>query len=319
MEKVHKNAIEFEVKSMADGEVQKGIIEGYAAHFGNVDRQGDILVKGSLQAKEVRVPMFWNHNDNIVVGSAVVWEDAKGFRYRGEFALNSESEDVRRDAMKAYALAKDGHVTKNSFGYIVHDKEYKHIKGYDRPVRMLKKVEIFEISLVPVPSNNMAEVTSVKNYEPETEEQKAASGSTSLPLADRGREWDADAAVARVREWAGGPDKENIDWSKYRQAFFWYDANNPEDFGSYKLPFADVINGRLVAVPRGIFAAAAAMQGARGGVNIPESDRAAVRSRIASYYRKMGERPPWSGEGKSAEPLIDRKLKRLIRSGYLWV
>jgi len=61
---------------------------------------------------------------------------------------------------------------------------------------------------------------------------RAASGSTDLPLADRDRPWDADVAVARVRSWAGGPDKENIDWAKYRQAFFWYNQENPEDFGS---------------------------------------------------------------------------------------
>jgi len=135
---------------------------------------------------------------------------------------------------------------------------------------------------------------------------KAASGATDLPLADRNRAWDADAAVGRVRRWAssdGSGDKEKINWSRYRQAFFWYDENDPENFGSYKLPFADVIDGRLMAVPRGIFAAAAAIQGARGGVNIPAEDMDAVKRRIAAYYKKMDEKPPWSEKSKGGDDM----------------
>ncbi|ADU50163.1 phage prohead protease, HK97 family [Thermaerobacter marianensis DSM 12885] len=117
-----------------------------------------------------------------------------------------------------------------------------------------------------------------------------------LPLADRDRPWDADAAVQRVRRWAsrdGSGEKDTIDWARYRRAFVWYDSSNAEHFGSYKLPVADVIDGQLRAVPRAIFAAAAAVQGARGGVDIPASDLPAVRNHLARYYRKMGETPPW--------------------------
>ncbi|PZN25900.1 MAG: hypothetical protein DIU71_19115, partial [Proteobacteria bacterium] len=49
----------------------------------------------------------------------------------------------------------------------------------------------------------------------------------------------------------------------------------------------------LRAVPRAIFAAAAAVQGARGGVDIPADEMPAVRRHLARYYRKMGETPPW--------------------------
>jgi hypothetical protein len=43
-----------------------------------------------------------------------------------------------------------------------------------------------------------------------------------LPLADRDREWDGDAAEKRVREWAGAEDEPN---EKYRDAHVWYDAD----------------------------------------------------------------------------------------------
>ena len=140
---------------------------------------------------------------------------------------------------------------------------------------------------------------------------KAANGATDLPLADRNRAWDSDAAEARVRKWAssdGSGDKEKINWSRYRQAFFWYDENNPENFGSYKLPFADVIDGRLMAVPRGIIAAAQAIQGARGGVNIPAEDVDDVKRRIAAYYKKMDDEPPWSEKSKGGDDMTREEI-----------
>jgi hypothetical protein len=111
-----------------------------------------------------------------------------------------------------------------------------------------------------------------------------------LPLADPERHWDADEAEKRVREWAGATDKPN---EKYRQAFVWYDENRPDKFTAHKLPIADVIDGKLMAVPRAIVAAAAVLDGARGGVDIPEDDIEKAKAHIAKYYAKMGEKPPW--------------------------
>ncbi|MHA3836110.1 hypothetical protein ACXR8F_10365 [Terrabacter sp. AAH1] len=111
-----------------------------------------------------------------------------------------------------------------------------------------------------------------------------------LPLADRNREWDGDAAEKRVRSWAGAEDGPN---EKYRDAHVWYDAGKKENFTAYKLLIADVVDGRLRAVPRGVMAAAAVMQGSRGGVDLPDKDRDRVRSHLAKYYAKMDEDPPW--------------------------
>lgn len=112
-----------------------------------------------------------------------------------------------------------------------------------------------------------------------------------LPLADRGHQWDADEAERRVRHRAGVEDKPN---EKYRQAFVWYDENRPDNFTSYKLPMANVIDGKLMAVPRAVIAAGAVLDGARGGVHIPEEAIGKAKAHIAKYYAKMGEKPPWA-------------------------
>ncbi|MGZ4681342.1 MAG: hypothetical protein ACXWBN_00365 [Acidimicrobiales bacterium] len=111
-----------------------------------------------------------------------------------------------------------------------------------------------------------------------------------LPLADRDREWDGDAADSRVRRWAGAEDGPN---AKYRNAHVWYDGDKKGNFTAYKLLIADVIDGRLRAVPRGVMAAAAVMQGSRGGVDLPADDIPRVRSHLARYYEKMHDEPPW--------------------------
>ncbi len=111
-----------------------------------------------------------------------------------------------------------------------------------------------------------------------------------FPLAPRDREWDGDAGERRVRKWAGATDAPN---AKYRDAHVWYDSAKKENFGSYKLLIADVVGGKLKAVPRGIMAAAAVMQGSRGGIDLPKRDIARVKSHLAKYYAKMDETPPW--------------------------
>ena len=111
-----------------------------------------------------------------------------------------------------------------------------------------------------------------------------------LPLADRDREWDGDAAERRVREWAGAEDEPN---AKYRDAHVWYDGDKPDNFTAYKLLVADVIDGRLRAVPRGVMAAGNVMQGSRGGANLPKDDIDRVKNHLAKYYEKMGETAPW--------------------------
>ena len=114
-----------------------------------------------------------------------------------------------------------------------------------------------------------------------------------LPLADRDREWDGDAADKRVREWADAQDEPN---ARYRDAHVWYDADEKGNFGAYKLLIADIVDGRLRAVPRAVMSAAGIMQGARGGVDLPARDVDRVKSHLARYYAKMDDTPPWSDD-----------------------
>ncbi|HET9861492.1 MAG TPA: hypothetical protein VFQ19_17085 [Nocardioidaceae bacterium] len=112
-----------------------------------------------------------------------------------------------------------------------------------------------------------------------------------LPVADRDREWDGAAAEKRVRAWAEAEDEPN---QKYRDAHVWYDAEKKDNFTAYKLLIADVVDGKLTAVPRGIMAAGNVMQGSRGGIDLPQDDIQRVKNHLAKYYDKMDDQAPWN-------------------------
>ena len=112
----------------------------------------------------------------------------------------------------------------------------------------------------------------------------------NLPLADRNRRWNGGAAEKRVRKWAGATDEPN---QRYQDAHVWYDGDKKNNFTAYKLLIADVVNGKLTVVPRGVMAAAGIMQGSHGGIDIPKRDIEAVKSHLAKYYGKMHDSPPW--------------------------
>jgi HK97 family phage prohead protease len=133
---------------------------------------------------------------------------------------------------------------------------------------------------------------------------RMASGASDLDIAPRDTAWDAAAADKRVQEWAGG---DKMDWAKYGKAFFYVDETKKELLGSYKLQFADIIDGSLVAVPKAIFAVAGVLNGARGGVNIPDSDVAEIKDKVAAYYARLAKqfnddsiKAPFEGRASAA-------------------
>ncbi len=127
-------------------------------------------------------------------------------------------------------------------------------------------------------------------------EGKGVVGGHSPAKAPRDRAWQRAPAVKRLRIWAGGPLAFAINWNKYRTGFAWFDSENRENFGAYKLPHHDIVNDSFVVVFRGAVAAAVVLQGGRGGVNIPEGEVGRVKSHIARHYSQFDEKAPWERE-----------------------
>ncbi len=144
----HKD-IKLEIK--IDAEARS--IEGYGAVFGNVDSWGDIILPGAFaETVKTRKPkMLYQHNSSKIIGRWDSYtEDTKGLYVRGTFAKTANAEE-------AYELAKMGELDGLSIGYSPTEFEYNG-KG----IRELKKVDLWEVSLVTFPANPEATVTGVK-------------------------------------------------------------------------------------------------------------------------------------------------------------
>lgn len=144
----------------ADGAEAKGCITGYAAVYGNVDSYDDVILPGAFTEalKSGRPPaMLWQHNDREPIG---VWgslvEDEKGLRCEGQLLVD----DIPR-AKEAYALLRAGAIKGLSIGYTAVDWQMTLVE--DRRTRELRKVDLWEVSLVTFPANDAAGIESVKS------------------------------------------------------------------------------------------------------------------------------------------------------------
>jgi hypothetical protein len=127
------------------------------------------------------------------------------------------------------------------------------------------------------------------------------SGWEGLALAPRDIPFDNDDALKRIAAWSN-LNAEGADVAKLHRAFLWRDPQLPEtQTTSYRMPIGDIINGELTIVFHAIYAAAALISGAHGGLpSVSEQDKNAIRNVITDIYKVMAEefndsslRAPW--------------------------
>lgn len=132
-----------------------GVIEGYGSVFDVVDGGGDIVAPGAFTSSlrsGRKVKMLMQHDAADVIG---VWddlaEDEKGLRVKGRLLTS-----IRKGA-EAYELAKAGAIDGLSIGF-------RTIKSMDRNGRrVIMQAELWEVSLVTFPMNELARVDAVKS------------------------------------------------------------------------------------------------------------------------------------------------------------
>ncbi len=174
--KMHKRQANFiELKLASDDEDTKaGEFEGYGAFFGNRDSYDDVIAPGAFSdtIKEAKNSGQWpsmlvQHGGGFFGGTAAdmmpvgIWtdmkEDENGLFVKGKLANTPRGKEV-------YELLKtDPRPAINglSIGYRV--KESERGTRPDEPSRTLKKIDLFEISLVTFPANPKARVNAVKS------------------------------------------------------------------------------------------------------------------------------------------------------------
>lgn len=261
--------------------VEIGIVRGYASTFNNIDRDGDVILPNAFnktvndfKSTQRPIRMLYQHSTQELIGGfppEMMRIDEKGLFVEGQINL-----DVQR-GREAYSLARQNVLTDFSIGFSINEADY------NGDVREIKEITLWEISMVGEPANPQARILDVKDV-------KTVVPFQDYPLATRSRRWDSTAAKNRLREFTDSEEQPSSDYFKY---FLYYDKSIKDEFGAYKLPITDVVDGEVKAVPRAIFAAAAAINGARGGVDIPQSEIPRIKANIEKYYDKMGLPSPF--------------------------
>jgi len=145
-------AIALEVKADSEGR-----IEGYASRFGEMDKGGDVVVKGAYEESlKGRMPkMLWQHDPSQPIG---MWEEAAedetGLYVRGRIL------DTVEKGREARALIEAGAIDGMSIGYRAINAD----RATDG-ARLLKALELWEVSLVTFPMLQSARVDAIKAAE----------------------------------------------------------------------------------------------------------------------------------------------------------
>lgn len=140
-----------------------GTFSGYGSIFNVEDSYGDIVVPGAFaeslaaQRAKGRMPaMLWQHRSAEPLGVyTAMAEDNLGLKVEGNLALDT----VR--GKEAYSLLKMGALSGLSIGYMTREESFDKVTG----INTLKKVDLWEVSLVTFPANDAARVQGVKSIE----------------------------------------------------------------------------------------------------------------------------------------------------------
>jgi HK97 family phage prohead protease len=152
MEHKELNLAQCEVKMGAEGSLK---FSGYASVFDGLDSYGDTIkagaYKNTIADRDRPVQLRWNHFGPVIGKFTEIYEDEKGLFVSGELTKgHSTAEDTA-------ALLRHGAISGMSIGYSVKDSEQQGV------VRLLKEIDLYEISIVESPADNNAHISSVKS------------------------------------------------------------------------------------------------------------------------------------------------------------
>ena len=143
-----------------------GTISGYFSTYDRIpDSYGDVIARGAFtetiqKRKESGhpFPLCWNHDLNQIIGfvDPVDIEDTeKGPLMKKASFFNTPLAQEKRE------IVKSGVVYQFSFAYEVLEAGPTTLDDGVK-ANELKKLELFEVSIVPIPANPRAEVTDIK-------------------------------------------------------------------------------------------------------------------------------------------------------------
>lgn len=272
-----------------------------------VDRDGEIIENKGIDTAAYMASgagtVLWNHNPNMPIAKCVeIVKEAGLTKALVEFP--PEGED--READLYYSKIKFGSVSGVSIGFLPIDAEPLDKGNPKKGPQKYLSCELMEFSFTPVQSNRGAVVVA-RSAKHEPENWKVGA-SRNLPVVDDS-DWDDEIAEKSILAHADF-DGDSPDTTFARKGFLAYDAANAEEVGSYRVPFAKMVDGRLTVTKSGLTAASSWLDKA----SLPEDVTAKARAVINHYEAKMTEKSNPKSVMKAGAPV---KIKGLYHVSEL--
>ena len=137
---------------------EEGRFRGYASVFDVIDYYDDEIVRGAFTKSiaEKMPVMLWQHNSAEPIGVyESIREDDIGLWIEGRLLLDLEK------GREAYILLKNQAIRGLSIGYVPTQWEWENRET--RRIRVLKGIDLWEVSLVTFPANPKALIDDVKS------------------------------------------------------------------------------------------------------------------------------------------------------------
>ncbi len=268
-------------KTLAGVEIKnadRGEVEAVFATFNVVDKDGDVTTPGAFpEGAEVPISAYnhGSHGAALPIGMGKIRQTATEAILDGKFWLDTDGGRQTFSVVKRLGAKGEW-----SYGYDPVEAENGQFDGQD--VRFLKRLDVFEVSPVLVGAGVGTRTLSAKSGQQRTtDEYKSAI--RPHPSAMTNRAWDASGVVDGLTK--------DASVSELRSVFAWVDSSrDPETKSSYK--FGHHHGPWGPANFRACIAGIAALNGARGGSTIPESDRKGVYNHLAGHLIDADREPP---------------------------
>tara|TARA_R110000765_G_scaffold46987_2_gene96748 strand:- start:42 stop:1151 length:1110 start_codon:yes stop_codon:yes gene_type:complete len=282
---------------------EQGIVQAFVNTMNVEDSDGDLIESSAFNnsiENNLPISVLHSHDPSQVIGKVidakVIEQDDGSAKLWNLMKFNLETQAGR----DAFSNIKGGYIKEYSVGFNIPEKAMEFVREGVKTIRKIMEVDWIEVSSVVKGASPGTATLSAKQLELELDEKRA------IPFKETAT---TDGAWNGPKTVASMPD--GLAPAKMRAMFAYVNADgDPDAKSSYKFPHHQYDNGVKDASIRACVSGIAALNGARGGTNIPAADRKGIYNHLSKHLNDANMQPPPLKKLEEALEIRDEEEKR---------
>ena len=276
----------------------EGIVEAFVNSMGEIDADGDVIDPNAFENSilmNMPITVLSGHDSSKIIGKVLNAHSVQAgdgtARLYNRIQFNLDTQMGR----EAFSNVSGGYVDQWSVGFNIPDGGAELIQSGNTAIRLIKDVDWVEVSSV------------IRGASPNTTTISAKDDKAAIPYRSTGTTdvaWNGPRTVSAIPT---GTSRTTL-----RQMFAYVDSDaDPDTKSAYKFPHHVWDGGVGDANIRACRAGIAALNGSRGGTDIPASDRAGVYRHLRRHLEAADiEAPELLNSDEAQEELSRRRRRR---------